>query len=384
MKITFLSTHSQRNWGDELLLETFLTHLGKKHSYAVNTDQPELAQKKLEKRFRIETFYCPRQTWQMVKHILTSDLLFLGGNHAIRELPASTRQNRYAALWMLTIATLLAKFITRKKIIMSNIGIDPLRTPLGQSLAKGILKRADFVSVCDKRSLRICQEMGVKAKIMPDAIFTNAAEKLTPIPQQSYPASTVHLALNLSHELTKRPNHVSFLENLADALLRLNALMPLTVHTLPCEKNDLTVLEPFLKRISAIPTVSYDVKNAQDAGEIIARCDLVLAQNYSALAISAILGKPFFGLVDEAKSYNLIHRLGMERHSLNILQPFETNTLRDEIQNLWRNRQSMQEHLNKRSAELRAELTNYFAKLRLLIEKIPERPTLKTPRRVDA
>ena len=131
--------------------------------------------------------------------------------------------------------------------------------------------------------------------------------------------------------------------------------------------DDLTVLEEFVQRIPDIPCVIHDPETAQQAGEIIAQCDLVLAERLHTLVISSILGKPFFGLVYDVKVQELVDYLGMSSHSLNINLPFSTRQLLNGIEEVINSRKLIQTQLEKRSTELRNELTSYFNEVRSFI-----------------
>jgi polysaccharide pyruvyl transferase WcaK-like protein len=72
----------------------------------------------------------------------------------------------------------LARFL-RKKVIMSNIGVGPLLSPGGERLARWILNQVDFVSVRDDKSLRTCQNLGIRLEKVcrvPNAVFANPPE----------------------------------------------------------------------------------------------------------------------------------------------------------------------------------------------------------------
>lgn len=377
MKITFLGTHGQFNIGDELLLETFLSQLGQEHVYAVNSYDPEFTAGMLSSRFDLNVFHTTREPFRFLRHLVTSDLLFFGGGSIIKELYASVGRNRYATLAMIFAAVTFTKQIARKKVIMSNVGVGPLPSAFGRWLAQMILKQVDFLSVRDERSLQTCRELGIEPTLVPDAVFANTPEVFLPILPDPFPADGLHIALNLNYDIQNRAAWDNFLRNLADALTRLDLAFPLTIHTLPMQSkfkanDDLTVLKAFLERLPQIPAVIHDPQTAQEAAEIMARCDLVIAERLHTLVIASILGKPFFGLVYDVKVQELINYLGMDRYSLNINLPFHPDILLDGLQMAVRERYETQAHLVKRSSALCAELEDYFAGIRDFIwDEVP-------------
>ncbi len=376
MKITFLGTHGQFNIGDELLLETFLAQLGREHHYAVNSYDPEFTTSYLRPNYDVESFHTTRELPRFLRHLLTSDILFFGGGSIIKELYASVGRNRYSTLLMILASVTFTKLVARKKVIMSNIGVGPLLSAGGDRLARMILTQVDFVSVRDDKSYKTCQRLKInpeKMRRVPDAVFANSPEVFTPGRVSAYPTGRLHLALNLNFDIENREAWEGFLQNLADCLTRLNAEKPITIHALPMQSkfkanDDLSVLKEFAKRIPDISFVVHDPQTAQEAGEIISSCDLVLAERLHTLVISSILGKPFFGLVYDVKVQELVDYLGMSEHSLNINQPFLAETLLVGIKTVILNRENIQQHLVKRSRELRGELDAYFAEIRAKIQ----------------
>ncbi|MCX6080158.1 MAG: polysaccharide pyruvyl transferase family protein [Chloroflexi bacterium] len=376
MKITFLGTHGQFNIGDELLLETFLTQLGPEHQYAVNSYDPAFTAAYLHNKFDIESFHTTGELPRFLKHLLTSDILFFGGGSIIKELYASVGRNRYSTLLMILASVTFTKLVARKKVFMSNIGVGPLLSAGGERLARMILNQVDLLSVRDDKSLRTCQKLGIKPgklRRVPDAVFANPPAVFLPQATPPFAAGSLHIALNLNYDIENRAAWDGFLQNLAACLTQLNAGTALTIHALPMQSkfkanDDLSVLKDFSRLIPEIPFIIHDPQTAQQAGEIISGCDLILAERLHTLVISSILGKPFFGLVYDVKVQELVDYLGMSEHSLNINQPFLVETLFNGIKGVLSEREKIQRHLKTRSGELRGELDAYFSEIRTKIQ----------------
>ncbi|MCX6068558.1 MAG: polysaccharide pyruvyl transferase family protein [Chloroflexi bacterium] len=377
MKITFLGTHGQYNLGDELLLETFLAQLGPQHHYAVNSYDPEFTAQMLKPKFDVETFHTTGELPSLLKHLLSSDLLFFGGGSIIKELYASVGRNRYSTLWMILAIVTFTRQIARKRIIMSNIGVGPLLSPGGERLARMILRQVDFVSVRDDKSLLTCQKLGLKPEKLrrvPDAVFANTAQVFLRDAATITLTRNLRIALNLNYDIENRAAWESFLTNLADCLIQLNQQTPIEIHALPMQSrfkanDDLSVLKEFAQRLPGIPFIMNEPQTSQQVADIITRSDLVLAERLHTMVIASILGKPFYGLIYDVKVAELINYLGMEKYALNINQPFETKTLLAGIQNVHTARKTIGQHLKTRSSELRAELVTYFEEIQTKIKQ---------------
>jgi len=372
MKILFLGTHGQFNLGDELLLETFLSQLGDEHRYAVNSYDPAFTQNAMRPKFNVESFHTTGELPRFLKHLLACDLLFFGGGSIIKELYASVGRNPYSTLLMILATVTFAKQIAHKTVVMSNIGVGPLMTPNGERLARWILKQVDFLSVRDEKSHQTTLKLGLapsKVKLVPDAVFANPPEVFIPNPRPLPASKKIRIALNLNYDIESRAAWEPFLSNLAAALVEVHAVTPLEIHTLPMQSrfkanDDLSVLKEFSERIQDIPCFVHDPQTAQEAAEIIASADMVLAERLHTLVIASILGKPFFGLVYDVKVRELVEYLGMSQHSLNINLPFEAGDLAGGIRLVLKNRESISSHLIQRSSSLRESLRGYFDDLK--------------------
>jgi len=261
-------------------------------------------------------------------------------------------------------------------VVMSNIGLGSLTSGRAEILAYMILKQVDFLSVCDETSHRTVLGLGLsplKVHLAPHVIFANppgvffSAQRTIPISDKTC------IALNLNHDIETRAGLETFLENLAGALSRLNETRPLEIHALPMQskvngRGDLSVLRNFSKRIPNIPFVFHQPQTAQEVAEVMVGADMVLAECLHTLIISAILGKPFLGLVNGVTTRELVDYLDMEKYSLNINHSFDPVLLAEGIECVINNRKDISAHLVDRSSILRSKLYRYFVELRAAIQ----------------
>lgn len=372
MKILFLGTHGQFNLGDELLLETFLSQLGSEHEYAVNSYDPAFTQGMLRSSFKIESFHTTRELFRFLKYLLTSKVIFFGGGSIIKELYASVGRNPYSTLLMILATVTFAKQIARKKVVMSNIGVGPLMTPRGEMLARWILNQVDFLSVRDEKSHRTALKLGLsplKVNLVPDAVFANSPEVFVPNPKPLPPSDKIRIALNLNYDIEQPEAWEPFQANLAGALKQIHAETPIEVHALPMQSkfkanDDLSILKEFSKRIPEIPLILHDPQTAQEAAEIIASVDMVLAERLHTLVISSILGKPFYGLIYDVKVQELVDYLGMNTYARNINDSFCSEDLTAGIRSVLSAYDEIGMHLIERSTLLRMKLGRYFDDLK--------------------
>lgn len=369
-KIVFLGTHGQYNIGDELLLETFLTQLGEKHAYSVNSYDPTFTAAQLQPRFQVDVFHTANERGRFLRALWNCDLLFFGGGSIIKELYASVGRSRYSTLLMVLLTVTFTHWVARKPIVMSNIGVGPLKTSWGLRLAGWILQQVDFLSVRDKKSYETCLRIGLtpeKVRLVPDAVFVTPPALLQAA--ETWPASPkLRVALNLNYNIENPSNWETFTQNLEAGLRALNAVQPIELHTLPMQSqfnpdNDWKTLAAFCARIPEIEVHQHRPHTFCEAAALIEQCDLLVAERLHALVMAAILNKPFLALMYDVKVRELINGLEMNDYALDVNQPFNPLDFKNRATSLVHNAQTVRAHLQCRSGAFRQELTEYFQTL---------------------
>ena len=377
-RIVFLGTHGQMNIGDELLLETFLSQLGRDNFYYVNSYDPQFTSEQLQAHFQADVFNTANERGKLLRYLSGCDLLFFGGGSIIKELYASVGRSPYSTLLMVLAIVTFARQVARKPIVMSNIGVGPLQTPRGRQLAGWILRQVSVLSVRDRKSYETCLSLGLapeRVQLVPDAVFVNPPEAFVDRPANvTSPAVPVaangrlKVALNLNYDIENPDNWETFQQNLADALRVLDRQYALEIHTLPMQSefkamHDGRVLAEFKARIPDLDVHLHEVESHRDAAAIIEACDVLLSERLHALVMAAILGKPFVGLLYDVKVAELVAGLQMQEYAVDINHPFEPLRLVELVQCTLQRYPQVSCHLRERSTALRAELDDYFGGL---------------------
>lgn len=375
-QILFLGTHGQHNIGDELLLETFLSQLGHEHAYSINSYDPEFTFRELSDRYTVESFHTTGSKSGILSRILENDIVFFGGGSIIKELYASVGRNRYATLLMVLAIVTFAKQVARKPIIMSNIGVGPISTPLGRRLAYLILVQADLVAVRDRQSYETCRELGVSTHKLvqtPDAVFVNnpaffGVERTTPVCSDD----RLKIALNLNYNVANPDNWEHFLDNLAASLTELNQSRAVEIHAVPMQSqfnpdNDLKTLTEFRTRIPKLPFVVHEPRTANEVAHIVNECDVLLAERLHSLVIAAILHKPFVALAYDVKVWQLAEYLEMSEFAVDINRPFAHETIRNNVISVYDHRAALAEALGQKVDQASEIMRAYFAEVSAMV-----------------
>ena len=199
--ILLLGTHGQENWGDEILLETFLQSLGQEHNYLVNSYNPNQTEFRFSKTFdknkiaeldpkirdqnslkyNLKAFHTTKEILKLPLRIWQSDLVFFAGGSILKELYASYGRWVYSTLFMILGIVTFSKFIAQKTVVTSNIGVGPVKTKFGRFLVKLILSQVNIISLRDEASKKIVLDSGIseiKVQVVPDIVFIRTPKSL--------------------------------------------------------------------------------------------------------------------------------------------------------------------------------------------------------------
>lgn len=384
--ILFLGTHGQYNWGDELLLETFLHNFRPHaHSFYVNTyDRADT--EKLFAHHDITTFHTTSQRFRLLRHLLQCDIVMFGGGSIVKELNPDYGGARYGTLNTLNLLTKFAASLPGKKIIFSNIGVGPLKTAKGKQLAKRILNRGDLVSLRDVNSIQLAQEIGVEVDYeqVPDAVFSLSREYfgLPKNPEQRTISSPKHLhkiALNLCRNISNNANWDHFVENLITSLSLLLEKNPtLEIIGLPMQydvavNDDAREIEHVFNVLRpAFPRANFVLRKPESTREIVAvleEVDLVVAERLHLLILSTVIQKPFVGLEYNTKVTGLLKDLELIAYGLNINEPFGPEDIYERISKLTKKYTAVTTHQAKQYAKLHEQDLDFYRRVQTFFRK---------------
>lgn len=332
--VLFLGTHGQRNIGDELLLATFLDQLGTGHRYRINSYDPQGTGDALASRFDAETFHTTRDRGALLGHLRRCDVVVFGGGSIVKELGSTTGRNRHATLLMLLALVTAVRWIFRKPMMMSNVGVGPITTRVGRVLARLTLRQVTLVSVRDRASYDLAARLGcadAKLRRVPDAVWANGRETFGAA--QARPlSSTVRIGLNLNRDIAVPARWDGFVDELRQAVESIASTHKVELVGIPMQTgfkrdDDREMLEAFFASIPEITSTIVAADDHLDIASAIAGCDVVVAERLHCLVIATILGRPAVALSYDPKVDELIDQLGLNDRSVDVNAPFDPNTL---------------------------------------------------------
>lgn len=163
--ILLLGAYGQQNLGDELLLETCLSHLPRE-SCTVASAQPQ----RTEREHSVHAVPS-RFSWSLLRAFLRAKTLLIGGGDQFKLLKRSMGRRRYSLLLRETLLVLFAKLLG-KEVIFLGVGIGNISTPFARLLTATTLRFADHLTLRDQESIRTAQKLAPQSAVSLGADLT--------------------------------------------------------------------------------------------------------------------------------------------------------------------------------------------------------------------
>lgn len=185
------------NFGDEAILGVLINKLQENDvNIRVLTKKPEETAKAYDVG---TTFYCC--FCKFIPRIRECDVLVSGGGSLLQDV-TSIR----SLIYYLTIINTALFF--KKKVIIFAQGIGPIKSKLGQFLAKRALKKCTLVTVRDEKSLFLLRGWGINADLVCDPLFDLKMVETFPsnkvgIQLRGFKTLTENLLVKLAEQVNK-------------------------------------------------------------------------------------------------------------------------------------------------------------------------------------
>ena len=164
-KILISGYYGFDNFGDEAILKVLLEKL-KDCDVTVLSANP----RKTFDTYGVHTVYT-FSIEHVLKEIAYCDVLISGGGSLLQNVTSSKSLFFYSSI--IQFAQLM-----KKQVVIFAQGIGPINGWWQNHYVKGILKKADFVSVRDEKSLELMKKWKVKAKLVCDPIYGLEVENI--------------------------------------------------------------------------------------------------------------------------------------------------------------------------------------------------------------
>ena len=146
------------NFGDEAIANVLISHLKKNgaEKITVISSNPE----RTSANYGVESV----GMLKFLSAVKDADVLISGGGSLLQDVTSLKSLIYYLGIIYYALAL-------GKKVIIFAQGFTPFRTKIGEFFTKFVLKRCSKISVRDKKSQQMLQEMGIKSELVADPIF---------------------------------------------------------------------------------------------------------------------------------------------------------------------------------------------------------------------
>jgi polysaccharide pyruvyl transferase WcaK-like protein len=341
MRILFLGTHGQKNWGDELLLKTFMERLSPlADTLYVNSYDPSATAEYLQD-YNVHVFHTSTDRFKLLWYLLKSDALVFGGGSVLKELYTAYGGERYATLRVIDTLTRAAALLG-KPIYFCNIGVGPVQTEQGMAMVQRIVNRAAGTTVRDGESLALLQkaDIGTPYELSSDIVFSvdrtelGLSAKKWPGPgkKSSKKSQDYLLGINLCRNIQNNANWHYFVSQLTRDLVAWCSKHPKTrLLGIPMQanvsnNNDAAELIKLSDAVhQKLPDVEFKVLEPsciEDIAAAINRCDAILAERLHTLILATIIGTPLVALEYDIKVASIMKDVGLDEYGLDINKRF--------------------------------------------------------------
>ena len=279
------------NFGDEAIFYALSSHL-KALGYDVsalcgNVDE-------VRQKYGVEAHYF-KDFKTILKEISKCDILISGGGSLLQN-----KTSNFSLFYYLGII-FLAKLFNKKTIIFAQ-GIEPIVGKIPTEITKAILKQVDFITLRDKKSVKLLKSWGIGSVLVSDPAYS-----LVENVQISNPKDGLIVQLRSFRGMNEK-----FISNLALYIVK-NYRGPISVFSFQDEIDEKICLD-FIEELKKhnLEAKYISNKSIQETIQIINNAKYVISTRLHGLIISSALKSRTFGICYDEKIRTLTSELEIE------------------------------------------------------------------------
>jgi polysaccharide pyruvyl transferase WcaK-like protein len=320
MRAFIIGHYGGRNFGDELMLDGLLQGLGKRgvtHAYIFCPDA-------LFKRpYPITYPVTPVQSRSIkgvIKTIISSDMVILGGGTIFHDAYPADRHGRYRKILILLASIfVLARFLG-KKVYLLGVGVGPLRRPLTKFLTTLVKWSAHGISVRDESSsIDLARLPGEDAKtvVANDLSYLASYICLSNVSVDELVVGISIVPPEVVGDASEGTVNMTY-DTIVDTIVEYNRLSSKPVHIqLFCANigtdSDIGTADKVARRCSkeglSVTTTVFTGDPGKFAGQL-SRCHAIISARYHVCLVADTLKRPLLWLGYQRKVLDAAHQLG--------------------------------------------------------------------------
>lgn len=293
-KISISGYYGFDNFGDEGILGILVQNLksmNAENEITVFSSKPEKTSKRYEVK-SINTF----GYMQVLNNLENTDVLISGGGSLLQDSTSIKSLLYYLGVIFMALAN-------KKKVIIFAQGIGPIKNPFARFLTKNLLKRVNYISVRDEKSLFLLRGWGLSPQLVADPMWNL---ELTP----REPMGRVGIQLRQWKTLTD-----DFVHSLARKVAESYSDKEIYIYSFQ-DSQDFDVCKKFQNYLSLInkdinSTLIYQRSN-QEMVDSFRNLDALIAMRYHACLLAIKYEIPTLPISYDEKVEKLARELGLE------------------------------------------------------------------------
>ncbi|MGZ5551905.1 MAG: polysaccharide pyruvyl transferase family protein, partial [Nitrososphaeraceae archaeon] len=269
--------------------------------------------------------------FKIIQALIKSDIFVLGGGGIIRV------SNNYKNLWRLLDEIWVAKLLG-KKVFIYGVSIGPINSHKGYKIIKNTLRKCDFITVRDHKSIEYLERFGIekeKYSLTADPAFIPVHLENSVIENQELRRAIIaekKIPIFLALGLIKGGNDLTWLRPLARALDSLSITLNVSFIAIPfrrlsdCEIDDVYIareLKSQLQYPNNLTCYLERIDYKQLSSVIINALSGVIAIRLHSLILSVASKTPFVAINYDTKVMDTAILAGLESQVVELSDNFE-------------------------------------------------------------
>ncbi len=290
MRIAIFGSYGQGNIGDEAIADGLAKIIKKaapdstlvlfSHQHpTLNDPHPDFETIRPMIASGVRSLWSQLKTgeWQKNLQILkTYDLVMIGGGGIFHDQEVG--QKGLSPLFIWWLRSIFFKLFS-KRIAIAAVGIGPIKSGLSHWWLKGILKRAEIITVRDQSSQELAQRFTNKPiTVLPDPVWG-----LLPEPSSKTSSGILGINIRANHRFTSEQlweQLVSLIDTATNqSKFKKIRLIPFALHH-PDDRDMMNEIAPLIERHTHLPVIITLCSNTLDAYHQVAQCDYFIATRF--------------------------------------------------------------------------------------------------------
>lgn len=259
-------------------------------------------------------------TWRKNKTLIgNSDWVVIGGGGIFHDQEIA--QRGFSPLFIWWLRTLLFKYL-RKRIAIATVGIGPINSTLSKIWLKGILKRADIITVRDHASQQLAHTVTSKmVTILPDPVwglFTSVS--LPSLPTQG--TLGINVRENHRFDIATLLSKITTLITEIQTVFTIKDihLIPFALHQ-PDDRELMKTVAEYLRSHYSVPVSITSPTSSQEAFKIVAACQYFIASRFHSYIFAESAQIPcklisYSSKTDEITKYSRAQYIEQQKNAL--------------------------------------------------------------------